>query len=150
MQCIPPLQLKQLCDALHTDRDPSPNKDTELTPVLQALSCDQETELEQITAIILAAEACSGRLSWLHHIIYVISSLCHILNPYCVAVKRETKTIYNAHGGNWHGNLQYYSYCCRSTVLYFPSTEFPLHTLEKMFALDQEKRTIILKLVSLI
>ena len=115
MQCIPPLQLKQLCDALHTDRDPSPNKDTELTPILQALSSDQETELEQTTAIILAAEACSGRLSCMATPYYVISSLCHILNPYCVAVayytviKRETKTIYNAHGRNWHGNLQYYS-----------------------------------------
>ena len=64
MQCIyiPPLQLRQLGDALRTSRDPFPNKNTELSPVLQALSSNLETELDQIAALILAAEACSGKL----------------------------------------------------------------------------------------
>ena len=64
MQCkFHSLQLKQLGDALRTDRNPLPNQNTELTPVLQALGDSLENKLDQIAALILAAEACSGRLS---------------------------------------------------------------------------------------
>ena len=58
------LQLEQLGDALHTHHDPPSNKDVSMNPVLQALSSKWGTQLDQITALILAAEACSGGWGW--------------------------------------------------------------------------------------
>ena len=54
-------QLHALGGALRTHKKPPENTNLDFNPILQTLSRQWQTQVDEVTALIMASEACMGR-----------------------------------------------------------------------------------------